>query len=688
MRTSLLTFCLGLLLVIPVLADPPGTISYQGRLTDASGAPVANGSYPGSIALFNVPTGGSPLWTELHDFNTTDGLFTVVLGNAVPIPDTALTDTALYLEITVDTDPPISPRTRLHSVPYSRTTGIVDGAGPVLLSATDVASGAESRILHGIGPEAAGEESDCFKDISVTLLDTEVSHQELASLDSGYVETTTTESASGKATGKRQHRPLTIVKSTSVSNTLNAVTHDRSLHVDTGVTETMAMNKAELISKVAKRADVDEASSELEYTTLTNEIVVSASADNNRATVRAHDFHTNGDTARYDRYLSSDSGVTETMAMNKADLINEISKGVSETREHVLLARQVGVPGAAEESSVELETDSDGPSLLLSKTTSSDSAGMHMGVDDLSTGLELHAEYVPYLGDVILEIPAEVDSGPRLLLQSTDGNDSSLVAIAAGHASHGVLVQGRAGVSTPRVTVVNVPSPPPTKAGTSDTTAIEMVAADTAEWLALTTTTATTKWENITLKRGTLGSEVKVSHVGAGSNDGVFVSSNAAAGGAIGINTSSPTLPFHLVGSGCYTGTFGACSDRRLKHDISGLESPLETIRRLRGVRYYWNRSDYPQHRFPAGEQIGLIAQEVEAVLPSVVSTDAEGYKSVDYARLVTVAIEAIKTQQATLDRQEAELSDLKQTVAQLEDLVQQLATGGIGDGTPTYGSK
>jgi uncharacterized protein YlxW (UPF0749 family) len=58
--------------------------------------------------------------------------------------------------------------------------------------------------------------------------------------------------------------------------------------------------------------------------------------------------------------------------------------------------------------------------------------------------------------------------------------------------------------------------------------------------------------------------------------------------------------------------------------------------------------------------QIGFIAQEVEAVLPDLVSTDTEGYKSVKYANVTAVLVEAVKEQQTQIE-------SLKKTIEALE---------------------
>ncbi len=73
-------------------------------------------------------------------------------------------------------------------------------------------------------------------------------------------------------------------------------------------------------------------------------------------------------------------------------------------------------------------------------------------------------------------------------------------------------------------------------------------------------------------------------------------------------------------------------------------------MRQLRGVRFEWRQDDFPEKKFESGAQIGLIAQEVENVLPEVVSTDEDGFKSVAYQNITAVLIEALKEQQAQIE--------------------------------------
>ena len=57
---------------------------------------------------------------------------------------------------------------------------------------------------------------------------------------------------------------------------------------------------------------------------------------------------------------------------------------------------------------------------------------------------------------------------------------------------------------------------------------------------------------------------------------------------------------------------------------------------------------------------MGVIAQEVETVLPEAVSEDKDGYKWVDYTKLVPLLIEAVKEQQAEIEALKTEMAELK----------------------------
>lgn len=129
--------------------------------------------------------------------------------------------------------------------------------------------------------------------------------------------------------------------------------------------------------------------------------------------------------------------------------------------------------------------------------------------------------------------------------------------------------------------------------------------------------------------------------------------------GSVGIGTTNPTHRLHVNGAVGAT-EFVTLSDSRFKENVTTLNNSLEKVALLRGVEFEWKKDDLPDEIANKGKEIGLIAQEVEKVLPQLVSTDNKGYKSVQYSNVVAVLIEAVK-------ELKKENEDLKSRVETLE---------------------
>ena len=87
-------------------------------------------------------------------------------------------------------------------------------------------------------------------------------------------------------------------------------------------------------------------------------------------------------------------------------------------------------------------------------------------------------------------------------------------------------------------------------------------------------------------------------------------------------------------------------SDKRLKDNVTPISNPIKKILQIGGYSFDWNEK---QDTYK-GHDIGVIAQEVEKVLPEVVETRENGYKAVKYQKMVPLLIEAIKDQQKQID--------------------------------------
>jgi len=112
--------------------------------------------------------------------------------------------------------------------------------------------------------------------------------------------------------------------------------------------------------------------------------------------------------------------------------------------------------------------------------------------------------------------------------------------------------------------------------------------------------------------------------------------------GSVGINTTNPNCALDVNGSiGCSSSQYQ--SDIRWKKNVSQLQGALEKVVSMRGVTYEWRVDEFNEMNFTAGKQIGVIAQEIEEVVPEIVSSNQQGFKSVDYAKLTALLIEAVK---------------------------------------------
>ncbi len=132
------------------------------------------------------------------------------------------------------------------------------------------------------------------------------------------------------------------------------------------------------------------------------------------------------------------------------------------------------------------------------------------------------------------------------------------------------------------------------------------------------------------------------------------------------------------------TGIVGTCSsDRRLKKDITPFDHVLDKLTALQPVHYYWRATEFPERHFGNSQSYGLIAQDVEQVLPELVVTNDDGFKAVKYSELPLLTIQAVKdlkSENDSLKQRVAELEKfdpqaLTHRIAELERLVEELLT-------------
>jgi len=136
----------------------------------------------------------------------------------------------------------------------------------------------------------------------------------------------------------------------------------------------------------------------------------------------------------------------------------------------------------------------------------------------------------------------------------------------------------------------------------------------------------------------------------------------AYAGGNVGIGATAPSQRLYVDGNAKVntalgvgvnpSGTSGridasndvvafSTSDIRLKDNIQNIDKALDKVNSIQGIEFDWIEKEEVHGN--SGHDIGVIAQEIEKVLPDVVTTRDNGYKAVKYEKIIPLLIEAIK---------------------------------------------
>ena len=156
---------------------------------------------------------------------------------------------------------------------------------------------------------------------------------------------------------------------------------------------------------------------------------------------------------------------------------------------------------------------------------------------------------------------------------------------------------------------------------------------------------------------GTLGTIFRHQRQGAGGGDMIILTNPGltstpletirfTSDQKVGIGKDSPSVKLEVDGeiSGSTIRASGDViafnsSDERLKDNIVQIENPLEKMESIGGYEFDWNNNQQIYH----GHDIGVIAQEIEKVLPEAVKDRGSGYKGVQYDKIIPLLIESIK---------------------------------------------
>jgi hypothetical protein len=131
---------------------------------------------------------------------------------------------------------------------------------------------------------------------------------------------------------------------------------------------------------------------------------------------------------------------------------------------------------------------------------------------------------------------------------------------------------------------------------------------------------------------------------------------------SVGSENSSATSAYSLYAEGQIASeadiTAFASSDKRLKTNIINIQNPIDKIKKLNGISFEWKDREVNE-KVMNKTNLGVIAQEVQKVLPEIVKERDDGYLAIKYEQLVPVLIEGMKEQQKQIDELKQKLEEL-----------------------------
>jgi hypothetical protein len=274
------------------------------------------------------------------------------------------------------------------------------------------------------------------------------------------------------------------------------------------------------------------------------------------------------------------------------------------------------------------------------------------GSGQLTTAFDIR--YLKYAGDSVVSGSSQIDHNATTNYVANKHIDHTSVSITAGNG-----LNGGGDISTTRTLSVNSGSMLPyysssifsTIAGdiTINSTGTATIAANS---VALGTDTTGNYMSDLTQ-----GTGVTITHTpGEGSNATIAIGQSVA-------TSASPTFAgLTINGAITATGDITAyySSDRRFKSNIQLIPNALQKVTKLNGVTWTWN--DDVNEITKTTPNTGLIAQEVQEVLPEVVMEREDGHLGLDYSKMMGLLVEAIKEQQIKINNLTIEIEKLKES--------------------------
>ncbi|MBP8258646.1 MAG: tail fiber domain-containing protein [Verrucomicrobia bacterium] len=652
MKTTLTCLIASGLLLAAALArgaTVPGEVNYQGQLLSAAGQPLTTGNYTLTFTIYSAPTDGSVEWGPYTNtaVAVVDGSFNVVLP-AQDYRGTNFVDTVSssprYLELKVGDNPPIAPRQQLLSAPYALNAERFQGHDwGVVFDNADPATGkipggriADASITAG--QLADGAVSAAKIDPAVGVWNKSGNH---IVYNAGWI-------GIGTSTPDSILDISGVLKISTVRDYWSTIFHNLYWGGDPATWRNTAQGPGTLVNLAG---GVNHPSS---FLVQVSPLSTTEPPGSDAALINAFRIVSNGNVgigawdpaSKLDirsgpgRQISANDWVDLSGSSNGSGLLggNMYLDAWPTAWKYSITHSSIGAMGFA------VNYPSWNQASVISSGTSSSTAGQaftpsviatftsggNVGIGTSSPSDKLHVN-----GSLRATTGSFDSISASSFSGSFSGNGASLTSLRANNITSGTLSDSRLSSNIPRENTANI------------------------------FTASQTVYGDLTCN---------ALYVLYGTSQRLMMWPDSGGGSSVYVAVPPGNLNFIFYANGKF-GCSGIAniSDLRFKNNITPIDGAMEKVSKLRGVVFEWKQDNTQQRQFPEGKQIGLIAQEVEQVVPEVVQKDSQNGDSVNYAGLVPLLIEGAKEHQQRLELQRHEIQTLKEELELLKNRLRDL---------------